>query len=169
LIWDKPWSVSFNLDFSVFKTDRPHLFGWRMPPNWSFNLLFRAEAGQRYTPKTWRGENVAPVRGDVYSAIGPSKSMFNLRLNKYWNFGGRGRLTIYLEFQNILNHKNYRRVNPYTGQGYEIGDYNPEWVDSWGQDGYEVSTDSEEYAKGVVNPSYIENPRILMWGVSYSW
>ena len=53
--------------------------------------------------------------------------------------------------------------------GYEVGDYNPEWVDDWTQDGYEVSTNSEEYAKGIVNPSYIERPRILMWGVSYSW
>jgi hypothetical protein len=76
---------------------------------------------------------------------------------------------MYLEFRNILNHLNYRRVNPYTGRGYEVGDYNPEWVQGWAEGGLEVSTDSEAYAKGVVNPSYIENPRILLWGVSYSW
>ncbi len=28
LLWDKPWSVSFNLDFTVFDRDRPRLFGW---------------------------------------------------------------------------------------------------------------------------------------------
>ena len=50
-----------------------------------------------------------------------------------------------------------------------IPNYNPEWVYGWSQGGVDVSTDSEDYAKGVVNPSYIENPRILMWGVSYSW
>ena len=26
-----------------------------------------------------------------------------------------------------------------------------------------------DYAKGVVDPSYIENPRLLMWGLEYSW
>ncbi len=169
LIWDRPWSTSLNLDFSVFETDRPHLFGWRMPPNWSFNLLAQASAGQRYTPKTWVASGTDPIRGDVLSAIGPWRGSINLRLNKYWNFRNRGRLTMYLEFKNILNHQNFRRVNPYTGSGYEVGDYNPQWVDDWTQDGYEVSTNSEEYAKGIVNPSYIERPRILMWGVSYSW
>ena len=170
LVWDKPWSTSINLDFSVFETDRPTLLGWRMPANWSFNLLARAEAGQRYTAKTWRPENPGqPLRADPYSSIGPWKSTINLRLNKFWNFGGTKRVTFYLEFRNILNHINYRRVNPYTGRGYEIGDYNPEWVHGWAEGGLEVSTDSEDYAKGVVNPSYIENPRFLMWGVSYSW
>ncbi len=167
LIWDKPWTTSLNLDFSVFETDRPVLFGWRLPPNWSFNLLARAEAGQRYTPKTWQADKESSIYGDVNSALGPWKSSINLRFNKFWKFGNNQRLTMYLEFRNILNHLNYRRVNSFTGRGYELGDYNPEWIARYPDDN--LSTYSEEYAKGVVNPSYIENPRILMWGVSYSW
>lgn len=169
LIWDRPWAATVNLDFSVFEMDRPYLFGWRMPPNWSLNILARAEAGQRYTPKTWRGDDLAPDRGDINSALGPWRGTFNFRFNKYWKIGAKSRLTVYLEIQNFLNHTNYRRVNPYTGNGFELGDYNPEWVNEWAKKGYEVSTNSEDYAKGVVNPSYIEDPRIIMWGVSYSW
>ena len=164
LLWDKPWTVSLNLDFTVDE-HRPELFGWRMPANWSANLLVRAESGQRYTPKTW--ENDQAVDGPRYSKLGPYRSTINLRLNKFWKFGATQRLTVYLEVRNLLNHKDYRRVNPYTGDGYQLGDYNPDWDQSWSDEG--ITTDSEGYAKSVVNPSYIENPRILLWGVSYSW
>ena len=173
LLWDKPWSVSFNADFSVFDDDRPEIFGWRMPPNWSLNLLARAEAGQRYTPKIYKGFEDYE-RGGVNSDTGPYKSTVNLRFNKYWRFRGTEKLTMYLEVRNLLNHKNFRRINPFTGEGYAVGDYNPEWVENWDEpenqeDPYFATTNSEDYAKGVVDPSYIENPLTFLWGVSYSW
>ncbi len=173
LLWDKPWAVSFNLDFSVFDTDQPELFGWRMPRNWSFNLLARAEAGQRYTPKTYLGFEDY-LEGADYSETGPYKSTVNLRFNKFWRFNEREKVTIYFEVRNLFNHKNFRRVNPFTGDGYKVGDYNPQWVDDWNEEEdqenyYRATTDSEDYAKGVVDPSYIENPFTLLWGVSYSW
>jgi len=164
LVWDRPWALSMNLDFSVFEDDRPTLFGWTMPSNWSFNLLARTEAGQRFTPR-YRDEGGNESQGSPYSELGPYRSTINLRLNKYWRYRNGGRLTIFLEAQNLLNHKNYRRVNPYTGEGYEVGDYNPSWTERYP----DIPTDSEDYAKAVVNPSYIENPRIILWGVSYSW
>ena len=150
---------------------------WTMPANWSVNLLARAEAGQRYTERVYTGFNTFD-QGDTYAGIGPWKSSVNLRFNKYWRFGDGRKVTFYIEARNLFNHKNYRRVNPFTGDGYELGDYNPTWRDNWS---YEVlddhenpvtvlpSTDSEAYAKGVINPSYIENPRIILWGASYQW
>ncbi len=123
LLWDKPWTVSVNVDFSVFERDRPELFGWRMPPNWSANLLVSAEAGQRYTEKTWVNEQA--IDGDLHSQVGPMRSSVNLRLNKFWRLGRHSKLTVFLEGRNILNHENYRRVNGFTGEGYRAGDYNP--------------------------------------------
>ncbi len=178
LIWDKPWTVSMNADFSVFDKDRPEIFGWTMPANWSVNILARLEAGQRYTPfLDYEAEEGGGTitRGEDYSSLGPYKSTVNLRLNKYWTFADGQKVTFYIEARNILNRKNYRRVNPWTGNGYQLGDDNPSWSnentieDSDGNVIFDGSTDSEEYAKGVVNPSYIENPRVMMWGVSYSW
>ena len=93
----------------------------------------------------------------------------NLRFNKFWKFEGGQKVTIYLEKRNIFNHKNYRRVNAFTGDGYQVGDYNPGWVERLANDDIFEVTDSEAYAKGVVNPSYIENPRIILWGASYQW
>ncbi|MCP4571517.1 MAG: TonB-dependent receptor [bacterium] len=170
LVWDKPWTVSLNLDFSVSEDDRPHLLGWRLPPNWSANLLARAEAGQRYTPRTYNGWKDYEY-GDYNSATGAWKSTVNLRLNKFWKVGDRQRITMYVELRNLLNHKNFRRVNPWTGEGYAVGDYNPSWAEKWGDNEAQTpaDTDSENYARGVVDPSYIENPRAILWGVSYSW
>jgi len=178
LLWDKPWSASVNIDFSVFEKERPELFGWRLPPNWSLNILASAESGQRYTTLTYVGPNLPSLQGDRYGSIGPYKSSFNVRLSKFWKFGKREKLTFSLEIRNLFNHANYRRVNPYTGDGYQVGDYNPAWEESAQQamdqypDRYtpeDVTTDSEYYAKGVVNPSYREDPRTILWGVSYSW
>ncbi len=183
LVWDKPWTVSMNADFSVFDKDRPEIFGWRLPPNWSVNILARAEAGQRYTP--YIGVDIVGEAPDVhyepisspdrYSALGPYKSTVNLRLNKFWKFGGNQKLTFYVEVRNLFNHKDYRRINPWTGDGYKIGDYNPAWssnnieTNGVGDVVFDGNTYSEKYAKGVVNPSYVENPRVILWGVSYTW
>ncbi len=43
-------------------------------------------------------------------------------------------------------------------------------VDQDLQENGDLTTNSEAYAKEqVVDPSYIENPRVVMWGVSYQW
>ncbi|MFH1842019.1 MAG: hypothetical protein ABIF77_02345, partial [bacterium] len=182
LLWDKPWTVSVNLDYSVFEDSRPEaripyprlsssfpfltvrtVSAGLMPPNWSANLLFRAESGQRYTPLTYIGEDQG-AQGEINTGIGPVQNSVNLRLNKFWKFGRNRKLTFFLEARNLFNHKNYRRVNAYTGEGYQVGDDNPAW-----EYREETSTDSEGYAKGVVRPDYIINPRFVLWGVSYAW
>ncbi|MBU0741299.1 TonB-dependent receptor [bacterium] len=180
LLWDKPWRVSVNLDFSVFERERPRLLGLTLPPNWSLNLLFSAESGQRYTPRAFADPdnpiNGDYIDGDYNSGLGPAKSMLNLRLNKFWNLTRRQRLTFFVEVRNLFNHRDYRRVNSWTGDGYKVGDYNPEWefdYGDWYLDGEGMgellTTDSEEYAKGRVNPSYVEDPRMILMGVSFSW
>lgn len=188
LLWDKPLAFSLNVDVTVGDKDRPawglpvpHLsgrfpflglryleLGGRMPADWSANLLARIESGQRYTPRIYRGPGEY-VSADYNSGLGPARSSVNLRLSKFFDLGPRQRVTFFLEGQNLLNHKNYRRVNPFTGDGYQLGDANPTWVDRWSTEEEPASTDSREYALGVVDPSYIEDPRTIMWGVSYSW
>ncbi len=95
-----------------------------------------------------------------------------MRFSKWWRFGKHSKVTFFFEGRNIFNFKTYRRINPFTGDGYQLGDDNPEWVDQWSPTDPEeprISTFSEGYAKGVVDPSYVENPRVLLWGVSYRW
>ncbi len=169
LLWDKPWTVSINADFSVFEKDRPEILGWRLPPNWSMNLLWQAEAGQRYTPMIYLGPSNY-LTGSRYSSTGPAKSSINFRFSKYWKLHKRDRLTLSIEARNVLNHKNYRRVNPWTGEGYRLGDFNPSWSDPRENANEGTgNTDSEMYAKQIVDPSYIEDPLTIQWGLSYSW
>ncbi len=188
LLWDKPLTFSLNVDVTVMDKDRPEWgvpvptlhrrFPWigldylelggRMPADWSANLLVRIESGQRYTPRTYVGLGEY-VNADYNSGLGPPRSTVNLRLSKFFQMGRRQRVTVFLEGQNLLNHKNYRRVNPWTGAGYQLGDYNPSWVDTWSTEDQPASTYSRGYALGVVDPSYVEDPRTILWGVSYSW
>ncbi len=171
LLWDRPWAVSVNLDFAVDRQDRPTLLGWRLPADWSANVLYRAEAGQRYTPRYYRGPGQYES-GDYNSATGPYKSTLNMRLSKFWRLAPRQRLTAFLEGRNILNHRNHRRINPWTGDGYRLGDFNPAWVNRWFEDQDPAATavtDSEAYAKSVIDPSFVEDPRLIMMGVTFSW
>ncbi len=177
LLWDKPWKISLNADFSVFEKDRPVLFDWTLPPNWSVNLLFRAEAGQRYTSRAFKDPDDPVVGeyiyGDFNAEVGPTKSTLNIRFNKYWNLPDKQKVTFYIEGRNVLDHKNYRRINSWTGDGYQVGDFNPQWEEKWGnwygEGAPEITTESQEYAKSTVNPSYIEDPRMILMGVSWSW
>ena len=84
LMWDKPSSISVNVDFSC-SGGTTELFGSRMPPNWSADLLISAEAGQRYTEKT--SVNEQAIDGDL-PAGRPDASSVNLRLNKSGFPGG---------------------------------------------------------------------------------
>ncbi len=113
------------------------------------------------------------VYGDPYSGLGPMKQSLNLRFNKIWDLSRRQRLTFFVEGRNILDHKNYRRINPWTGTGYQVGDLNPSWVENYadwyGEEGPVLDTYSREYVKSQIDPSYIEDPRLILVGVSFSW
>ncbi|MBU1674144.1 hypothetical protein KKA85_00005, partial [bacterium] len=61
--------------------------------------------------------------------------------------------------------------NRFTGTGYRVDGFNPSWSEDWTDLQTEMphSTNTPEYAQGVINPSYIENPRTILWGVSLTW
>ena len=168
LLWDRPWSVTLNLDFFVGPQHPPRLLGWTLPKNWSANLLARAWSGQRYTERVLTGEGSVQNSADTYGKLGPYRSTIDLKLSKFFYLDARRKVTIYVEGQNILNHDNFRRVNPWTGEGYIRGNWDGD-IASQRLNGSPRMVSTDEYVEDYVDPSYRTNPLTWIMGVSYQW
>jgi outer membrane receptor protein involved in Fe transport len=171
LLWDRPWSITFNLDYDVGRRDHPQLFGWTMPPNWSANLLYRAWSGARYTELLLRQSvNSISVQSspDTYGQLGPYRSSLDLKLNKNFDITSRQRLTFFLEVHNLFDHDNLRKVNPWTGEGYNRGNWDGSMAVQRQNNGA-LSVNNSWYVEDVVDPSFRTDPRTFYTGVSYKW
>lgn len=171
LLWDRPWSVTLNLDYTVGTKLRPAVFGWTVPSNWSLNLLYRAWSGARYTAVSLRessGTISVQTSPDVYGKLGPYRSTLDLKLSKHFDITERQRLSAFIEVHNLLDHDNWRRVNPWTGQGYHRGNWDGSLA-SQRQTSPELSVNNQWYVEDVVDPSYRTDPREFYVGVGYKW
>ena len=168
LLWDRPWSVTLNLDFYVGEKHAPQLLGWTLPKNWSANLLLKAWSGQRYTERVLTENGSVQNSSDTYGKLGPYRSTLDLKLSKFYHLDEKRRVTIYLEARNILDHANYRRVNPWTGEGYIRGNWDGD-IASQRLNGSPRTVSTIDYVEDYVDPSYRTDPRTLILGVSYQW
>ena len=90
LLWDKPWTVSLNLDFSVFDNGPPRAVRLDACRPTGASTSWPGPRPASATPRcTYVGRERTTMRGDYYSAIGPWKSTVNLRFNKFWKFDRR--------------------------------------------------------------------------------
>jgi len=168
LLWDRPWSATLNLDFYVGRKNPPELLGWSMPRNWSANLLVRVWSGQRYTQRVITETGSVQNSADTFGKLGPYRSTVDLKISKFLYLDDKRKLTVYLEGRNIFNHDNYRRVNPWTGEGYFRGNWDGD-IASQRLNGSPRSVLTTDYAEDFVDPSYRTNPLTLIMGVSYQW
>lgn len=164
LLWDRPWSVTLNVDFFVDEGEAPEPLGWTMPDQWSANLLFRAWAGARYTERILTDDGLATDTRDRYGELGPYRSSLDLKLRKWWDLPFGRRFTLFFEGRNLLDHANYRRVNPWTGEGYHVGNWDGDIAAGTTRTVY-----SKEYAEDYVDPSYRTDPRMVLMGASWEW
>ncbi len=167
LLWDRPWTFTFNVDVNVPQDDRPTVFGWTVPGDWAGNVLFRAYSGARYTERFLSDDGNVVSSQDTYGKIGPWRSTLDLKLRKWWQTRGGQKLTMFLEARNVLDHENYRRVNPWTGKPYHRGNWDGDFASRRG-DGW-PTTDSPYYVQEYVDPSFRTDPRTILTGVSVQW
>jgi outer membrane receptor protein involved in Fe transport len=115
--------------------DRPlHFFAnvsYNHPKNWGVSARIEFESGRRYTRSIQ--DTTIYVNGQPYYE-GPReddrpyayisetpKQNIELKIFKTFKFNWL-RIKSYIEIENVLNQLTPRRVNPYTGRGYEPGE-----------------------------------------------
>jgi len=172
LTWDRPWSVTANVNVRADAGQSPKVFGWQTPQNWNLNLLYRAWSGVRYTRvfliEDSQGLRVETDRNEN-TEIGPYRSSLDVALRKWWDLPLGQTFTIFMEAQNVLDHQNYRRINPWTGDGYFVGNWDGAVVQDRASISEQISSSTETYAEDAINPSHRSDPRRLLMGVSLEW
>jgi outer membrane receptor protein involved in Fe transport len=118
LFWNRPHRLKGQVEFRVDAgAPRPKLLGVTLPTNWGLSVFAEGVSGRAYTPIQLEGEPAAKP----YSENGPFQVIFNLRFNKAFRVGRNQRLNLTLTGNNILNTLVPRRIDPFTGSGYEAG------------------------------------------------
>lgn len=172
LTWDRPWSVTGNINIRADRNESPKVFGWQTPRNWNLNLLYRAWAGVRYT-RVFLVQDSQGLRADTdrnqNTEIGPYRSTLDVSFRKWYDLPLGQTFTFFVEAQNVLDHQNYRRINPWTGEPYFIGNWDGDVVQDRASISESITASTDTYAEDALNPSYQTNPRRFLMGVSWEW
>ncbi len=126
--WDVPWQFSLGANISIPDDDRPRVFGLKLPSDWNLNIRYTAQAGKRYTPYEEVVDSLGLIQylpsGETNSELGPYRSWLDLTFQKYFAVK-KTELTLFVEIENLLDHKNVAIINPLTGEEYKKGDTIP--------------------------------------------
>lgn len=136
LPWDRPFTVSSNMNFYVQKGEPIFGFGAGILDDYNVLLKFFYQSGKRYTPVIFSGlydSEGRPYyesdRKNRYSELGEDWFWVDLNIEKYFHID-KLRFSLFVEINNLLDLKNSAIVNPITGKAYEIGDPTPSsWND----------------------------------------
>jgi outer membrane receptor protein involved in Fe transport len=166
LAWDRPYTASANLFFSLEKGKGIFGFGKNILDDMNLKTRIFFESGKRYTPQILTGylENgkpeYTPNYDNVYGNVGDNWFYIDVDLDKYIQIYGID-LVINLSVKNLLDNKNSAIINPITGKAYEYGDPTPT---SWNDPMYpDLQYPISPYP---TNPARYLNPRQIKFGVT---
>ena len=116
--WDRPIQFFTNLSYNH-------------PKNWGFSSRVEFKSGRRYTRSI---QDTIIYQNDVPYYDGPREDdrpyayiskviekNIELKIFKTFQIQKRYKMKMYLEIDNLLNQSIPRRINPYTGEGYDLG------------------------------------------------
>jgi outer membrane receptor protein involved in Fe transport len=131
LIWDRPFQMSMNLNFSVPKGEPLFGVGHGILDDISVFTRVFLQSGRRYTPQRLIGFEAATGRPQWVSdierpleAVGENWFYIDVNIEKLIDLGF-ARLVATVEIENILDRRNSQIINPVTGRAYEYGDPTP--------------------------------------------
>ncbi len=146
--WNRPHKLGLNFDLR-FDNRAPTSLWWLKRSG--LNLYVEGESGHAYTPIFVSQGQVASSQGATpYSKNAPFQVTADMRLNHYFNWGGR-RLDVSLTGLNVFGTKLIYLVDPVTGQGYVWGkgSFDPNLY----PDLRDPATAQYAYVSRIMNPS----------------
>jgi outer membrane receptor protein involved in Fe transport len=133
LSWDKPFTASANMFFSIEKGKGLFGFGKNILDDINLKARIFFQSGKRYTPQLITGilENgrteYTPDYNNINGGIAENWFWIDVDLDKNINVLNLD-LVFKIQIQNLLNRKNSAIIDPVTGRAYEYGDPTP---NSW--------------------------------------
>lgn len=168
LRWDRPIRSFLNLSYYKPLTDSRAFLGLK---DWGASLRLDYETGRRYTSQTLlddpagndlpRGQRLGED-GEIYWYGTPNSDTPNNRISKKARFTvdtriyknwvvGDIRIRLFFEVQNLLDNRIPRRINVFTGKGFEPGDI--------------ISYSYIDSPDPRINPARMERPRMAEVGL----
>ncbi len=161
LSWDNPHNFATNLRFYMDQKTQPRLFGIPIPNHWQVSARIVYGSGKRYTESV-ATDTITEADGsqyyigysrsdEPYSEISDSYFKTDVKITKRYKISGWN-FSVFLDMRNIFNFESPRRINPFTGDGYNPG---------------EIIKYS--YANGInpnYDPSRFYSPRNIILGIS---
>ncbi len=161
LAWDEPQNLIANFKIQMDSKNSHGLFGLKALNDWKINWHVEYKSGNRYTPSVATDTLYAPdgniyVTGfsqsdKPYSAFADAYTTVDMKITKYFDVGST-ELAFFVDIENLLDVARARRINPFTGNGYNPGEII-----------------SESYMTGI-NPNYDPSrnyePRQITAGIS---
>jgi hypothetical protein len=112
--WNRPHKATLNLDLR-FDREAPKRYPWLRDAG--LNVYVLGQSGRAYTPASEASTQAAKP----YSKNGPFALTVDTRLNKAFRlYGQKVNLAVY--GRNIFDNRVPRRIDPFTGKGYEMGE-----------------------------------------------
>jgi hypothetical protein len=154
--WNRPHKASLSLDLRFDAGNAPKNARWLRDAGVNFFVL--GQSGRAYTPASFQTAQAAKP----YSKNAPFAVTVDTRLNKQFIMSGQ-RLNIAIFGRNIFDAAVPRRIDPYTGRGYELGEgqFAPDQMPT-DPDAYQYVIDSR-----LSNPSNYEEG--ANWRVSVDY
>ncbi|MGQ9603523.1 MAG: TonB-dependent receptor [bacterium] len=152
LYWNRPHKLNINVELMAVRGQKIEILGVKLPSDWTVNLQWLIQSGKAYTRQR-DGEEI----GKRYSKNGPYDNIIDLKINKYFQYGGV-KLKTYLQIDNLLNWKQVRRIDPETGKAPRPG------VGT-----YKYQGNSPYVINMLSDPSIYGPPRKAQIGIGFEW
>jgi len=162
LNWDQTHSINAYWSLFYGPGDHPQLFGMKLPADWLASISFTFGSGRPYTPSkyTLGIDNAALILSN--SSRMPWTETTNVKLEKYFRFGGdksNAKLVVGLDVRNLFNKRNVRSLYTETGTTYQsMHSKNPDHIF------YYPNKNTFD-----ANPWNYSAPRNIMLRVAYSF
>ena len=155
--WNRPHRLQGNLDIRLRKGDRPRIWKLQLPDRSGVNFYYTLRSGRPYTPTDTRGQQI----GKTNSENAPFESVFDVKLDKYWDLRSNSRIAVSLEFRNLFDQQSLRVIDPNTGEAPQVGEGIYSTLSS------DVS--EEVVADRLSNPAFYSEGRNIRFGLELTF
>ena len=117
LNWDVRHQFVLNLAFNIARSDKPKLFGFRIPNDWGVSVAWQYGSGYPFTPtRDYPGLKLLPGEDPQTNSLRyPNNSVVNLVFHKNFTLAGLD-YTFQTRIDNLFNTQNINNVYGATGR-----------------------------------------------------
>ncbi|WP_165836289.1 carboxypeptidase regulatory-like domain-containing protein [Taibaiella soli] len=187
LDYDSRHNIAASIDYRYAAGEGPEIGGLKVFQNAGINLMFNARSGEPYTHYAEAqslavdASNSRTIQGGINGNRLPWHYMFNLKIDKDFALSFNNKkdeasatkrkyyVNAYVMINNLLNTRDVLQVYPYTGRSDDDGYLTSPQGIQFTSNQTNPKSYSDLYTALMRNPSYLNNPRRIILGLSFNF